>query len=182
VNPQQHTRHIAIDDGGSFSMHDARHRSRRVPTDARQGGELGRALRNTAAEPHHALLGGLMQAPSATVVAKPLPLGEDLVFSGSRKRGHRWPARHEHLEALDHSTDLRLLQHALADEGAITAPLAPPRKVPRMLGEPWFDRSGEPLCRGRTSRRADLCATLALPTPGVVMAGAAAPLRGSPAD
>ncbi len=38
VDPQQHARHVSIDDGGSFSMHDARDRSRRVPTDARQGG------------------------------------------------------------------------------------------------------------------------------------------------
>jgi hypothetical protein len=41
-----------------------------------------------------------------------------------------------------------LLKHALADEGAITAPLAPPRQVARVLTEPSLDGGDEPLWRG----------------------------------
>ncbi len=89
-----------------------------------------------------------MQAPGTSVVAKPLPLREDLVFLGGCERGHVGPSRDERLEPLDHPTDLGLLQHALADEGAITASVAPPWKVPGVLGEPPFDRGGEPLWRG----------------------------------
>jgi len=182
MDPKQHARHVAIDDGRPFTMDDARDRTSGVPANPRQGDELAGAFGDPATEPCHAGLGCFVQPARAAVVAKPLPHREHLALGGGRKRGRRRPSRDERVEPLDDSTDLRLLQHALADEGAITASLAPPWEVTCMLDEPPFDRGGEPLWCGGTSRRPGLCATLALPTPGVTMVGAAAPPRGSPAD
>lgn len=148
LHPKQHARHVAVDDGSAFAMHDAGNRASGVATDPWQGDEFGCTLRHRAVEPGHARLRCLVQSTGAAVVAKPLPQGEDLVLLRGRERSHRGPACDERLEPLDHPTDLRLLQHALADEGAITAPLAPPRKIPRVLGEPPFDGRRQPLCRG----------------------------------
>lgn len=148
MDPKQHARHVAIDDGCTFTMDDARDRTSGVATDPGQGDELGRTHGDLAAEPCHASLGCFVQPARAAVVAKPLPHREHLALGGGRERWRRGPSCHERLEPLDDPTDLRLLQHALADEGAITASLAPPRKVTCMLDEPSFDRRREPLCRG----------------------------------
>ena len=148
MHPEQHPRHVPVDDGSAFAMHDAGDRTSGVPTDSGQGDELGGALWDRAVEPGHARLRRFMQSPGSAVVAKPLPHREHVVFRRSRERWRRGPTRDERLEPLDHATHLRLLQHALANEGSITAPLTPPRKVARVFGEPPFDRCHEPLCRG----------------------------------
>ena len=85
VHAKQHARHVAIDDGCTFTMHDARDRTRGVPTDPRQGDELGRTHGDLAAEPRHAVLGRLVQPARAPVVATPLPHREHR----ARALGHR---------------------------------------------------------------------------------------------
>ena len=148
MDPKQHTRHVAIDDGCPFTMDDARDRTGGVPANPGQADELVGALGDPATEPGHASLGCFMQPARAAVVAKALPHREHLTLGGGRQRRRRGPSRDECLEPLDDPADLRLLQHALADEGAITASIAPPRKFTRMRDEPPFDRGGEPFWRG----------------------------------
>lgn len=148
MDPKQHARHVAVDDRRAFTVDDAGDRARGVPAHPGQRRELGGPLGDPAAESGHARLGRLVQSTRAPVVPQSLPHREHLVLAGRCKFRHGGPPRHEGLEPLDDSTDLRLLKHALADEGAITAPLAPPRQVARVLTEPSLDGGDEPLWRG----------------------------------
>ncbi len=124
-------------------MHDARDRPRGGPTDPRQGDELGSAHGDLAAEPCHAVLGRLVQPARAPVVAKPLPLGQDLVLMcGRQGRGGR-KASDEPIELLEDARDLRLLKHEFADERVVPRAAGAPRQVARGGGEPSFDARGK---------------------------------------
>ncbi len=72
------------------------------------------------------LPGGRVQLPSPSIVAKPFPKLEYLVFVGRGQVGYAGKRLKKPLEIRNHGRHLRLLQHDLADPHPIGIRRLPP--------------------------------------------------------
>ena len=73
--------------------------------------------------------GRAMQVARAAIVAEALPEVEDFRLIGRGQGGNVWQGSEKALEVRDNSSDLRLLQHHLADPDAIRVATCPLRRA-----------------------------------------------------
>ncbi|ACY19029.1 hypothetical protein Hoch_6561 [Haliangium ochraceum DSM 14365] len=154
VQPRQHARDVAIDQGRRQRKRDRRDRAGRVGTDPGQRAQLLHRRRHPAAKALHHLLGAAVQIARPRVVAEPRPLRQDVVERRLGQRRDGGKARQPAFEIRDHGRHPGLLQHDLGDPDRVGIAAAAPRQVALGAAEISDHAFGERgRRRGRGGRR-----------------------------
>jgi hypothetical protein len=137
----QHTRHVGIDQCGPLFVGKAGHGTGGVRSDAGQFAQLYRFTGNHTVLLRGHLASQRVQVPRACIVAEPLPrLHHTLGPRPGQTVQIGEPIKEAPIE-VQHTRDLRLLQHQLGDEHAIRVAGSTPRQVPRVRAEPPLQRA-----------------------------------------
>ncbi len=147
VDPRQHARDVAVDEGRALAERDRRDRTRGVRADARDRAQLGGASRQSGAK----RLRAGVEVARARVVAQARPRGEHVVERRGRERAERRERGHPAPPVRHDGLDPRLLQHDLADPDRVRITRAPPRQVATNALE-MRDDGGRDLYSGRHAR------------------------------
>ena len=123
----QHSTNVRIDCRHRFLIREACHRACRVPSDTRQLLQLVGVIRKSAVVCLADHARQRVKISRSRVVAEALPLFHDRFGAGAGQLVDRGESGHEARVVLEHSTDLRLLQHEFRDEDGIGVASVPPR-------------------------------------------------------
>ena len=140
-DPRQHAGDIRVDDRRRPIIRKRNDRARRVAAHAGQRGNVLQGFRKDPAALVADDPGCPVQVARPGVVAEAFPGSQDVFLGSIRQRAHVGETFEPAAVVIQHSGNLRLLEHEFTHQHGVRIAGAPPGQVAAVLGEP-FDQCG----------------------------------------